>query len=167
MMVAVCPHPILAPSKHSPAQPSGKSCSHTDPRRMQKVECPKLYSKMVNAPKRPHGPESVTFVHLELRCPPEGCRCGLGSQHHASSLFPSLDLAGVHTYLEHKPSAAPTHLSFLKVRPLAPGHGCPSEPCPDLRLGAAPGGSWERGNDNEGFPFRKLPAVSSASKNAS
>lgn len=74
------------------------------------------------------------FVPLELRC--SALRAVNGAQA-ANITLPHSVLpwgSGLCPYLlRHKPSAPPTHLSFLPVWPSAPRHGCKSQSCSSLR----------------------------------
>lgn len=119
---------------------------------------------MIGAPRRPHSPEPVNFVQLKL-IQPEDCGWSLSSQH----VFPqTLSFPGLWPEPSpgHKPLLSPTHLSSLKVRPWMPGHGCQSQACSSLRPGQPLEAQKREEKTMKGFHSRRLPAVSSASKNA-
>lgn len=124
--------------------------SDPDPGQTQKAEFLELYSQVVSAPRGPHSPEPVNFVHLEQRCSSQRVVGAAWAAHIA--LPQTLSFPGLWPEASpgHKPSTPPTHLSFLKVRPWVQVTALPQPP-----NGAAAGGSEEKGKDNEGFPFKK------------
>lgn len=115
----------------------------------------------VCAPRRPRSPEPVDSVRVPLRCSSQRDADGSWT---ASTVLPQ-----THSFLwpepspGHKLSTPPTHLSFLKVRPWAPGLRCRSQPCPSLRLGRSPEAQKREERTMKGFHSRRLPAVSPAS----